>query len=80
MSASDVSEPPHKPLPAASLRDRTVELVVTVLSLGTNKLVARGSGWLTRKGLTKYVLPALVLNESFGVYRAYLAAGAIGGW
>jgi hypothetical protein len=53
---------------------------VTVLSLGTNKLLTRGSGWLTRRGLTKYVLPALVLNEAFGAYRAYLAAGAIGVW
>lgn len=52
----------------------------TVLSLGTNKLVGRGAGWLRRKGLVKYVLPLLLLNESFGAYRAYLAGGAMGLW
>ena len=57
-----------------------MELAATILSLGTNKLLARGSGWLRRRGLTRYVVPALLLNEAFGAYRAYVAAGAVGLW
>ncbi len=59
---------------------RTLEVTATVLSLGTNKLVARGAGWLKRKGLIKYVVPVLLMNEAFGAYRAYLAGGAMGFW
>ena len=57
-----------------------LEITATVLSLGTNKLVARGSEWLRRKGLIQYVLPALILNEGFGAYRVYLAGGSMGFW
>ncbi len=57
-----------------------LEITATVLSLGTNKLVARGAVWLRRKGLMQYVLPAILLNEAFGAYRAYMAGGAIGLW
>lgn len=57
-----------------------LELVATVLSLGTNKLVSRGSGWLKQKGLMKYMLPVVLLNEGFGAFRAYLAGGAMGLW
>ena len=58
---------------------RALEVAVTVLSLGTNKLLKRGTGWLTRNGLAAYVVPALVVNEAFGAYRAYLVLGG-GGW
>ena len=57
-----------------------LEITATVLSLGTNKLVARGAEWLRRKGLMQYVLPALLLNEGFGAYRVYMAGGAMGLW
>jgi hypothetical protein len=57
-----------------------LEATTTVLSLGTNKLVRRGAGWLRRKGLFQYVVPLLLLNEGFGAYRAYLAGGALGYW
>ena len=57
-----------------------LEVRVTVLSLGTNKVVARGAGWLKRNGLMKYVVPVLLINEGFGAYRAYLAGGAMGLW
>ena len=59
---------------------RALEVTATVLSLGTNKLVARSAGWLRANGLMKYVLPVLLLNESLGAYRAYLAGGAMGLW
>jgi len=57
-----------------------MELAATILSLGTNKLMGRGSGWLRRHGLARYVVPALLLNEAFGAYRAYVAGGAAGLW
>ena len=62
------------------IRGGALELTATVLSLGTNKLVARGAEWLRRKGLMQYVLPALLLNEGLGAYRAYMAGGAMGFW
>ena len=65
---------------ARASAQRTMDVAATILSLGTNKLVARGSGWLTRNGLARYVVPALLLNEAFGAYRVYLAAGATGIW
>jgi hypothetical protein len=57
-----------------------LEATATVLSLGVNKLVGRGAGWLKRKGLFQYVVPLLLVNEGFGAYRAYLAGGALGYW
>ena len=57
-----------------------LEVTATVLSLGTNKLVAPGVRWLRQNGLTQYVLPVLLLNEGFGTYRVYLAGGAMGYW
>ena len=57
-----------------------LEVTATVLSLGTNKLVARGAGWLKRNGLMKYVVPVLLMNEGLGAYRAYIAGGAMGLW
>jgi len=57
-----------------------LEVTATVLSLGSNKLVARGANWLRQNGLMQYVLPVLLLNEGFGAYRAYLAGGAMGFW
>jgi hypothetical protein len=80
MSGSNLLQERRTPSSAALVRRRTVEVAATVLSLGTNKIFARGSGWLTRNGLTKYVLPTLLLNEAFGAYRAYVAAGALGFW
>lgn len=59
---------------------RMVEAVSTILSFGTNKLVRRGSSWLKRNGLAKYVVPALLANEAFGAYRVYLAGGMSGWW
>jgi hypothetical protein len=59
---------------------RLLDAAVTVMALGTNKLAGRGAGWLARRGLARYVLPALLLNEAFGAYRAYLAGGAMGWW
>ena len=59
---------------------RALDVTATILSLGTNKLVARGTGWLTRHGLVRYVVPALLLNEAFGAYRAFVAGGAMGWW
>jgi len=61
-------------------RSSALDVAATVLSLGTNKLVARGAGWLKRNGLIKYVLPVLLVNEGFGAYRVYAAGGAIGWW
>ena len=58
---------------------RALDVAVTLLSLGTNKLLKKGTGWLTRNGLAAYIVPALVVNEAFGAYRAYLVIGA-GGW
>ena len=58
---------------------RALDATATVLSFGTNKLVSRGSGWLRRHGLTRYVVPLLLANEAFGAYRVYLAGG-VGGW
>lgn len=80
MSGSNGLQPRRTRRAGTFLRSDSWEVIATVLSLGTNKLLARGSGWLTRKGLTKYVLPTLLLNEAFGAYRAYIAAGAIGIW
>lgn len=57
---------------------RALDAVATVLSLGTNKLVGRGASWLKRNGLARYVVPALLANEAFGAYRAWLALGATG--
>jgi hypothetical protein len=59
---------------------RLVEATSTILSFGTNKLVRRGSAWLKRNGLARYVVPALLLNEAFGAYRIYLAADTTGWW
>ena len=59
---------------------RAIEAASTILSFGTNKLVRRGSSWLRRNGLARYVVPALLLNEAFGAYRIYLAAGTTGWW
>jgi|GEM_PF-2867133 len=59
---------------------RLLDAAVTVLALGTNKLAARGAGWLARRGLARYVVPALLANEAFGAYRAWLAGGAMGWW
>ncbi|HEX8193093.1 MAG TPA: hypothetical protein VF552_09350 [Allosphingosinicella sp.] len=63
-----------------SLGRRALDVTVTILSLGTNKLIHRGTGWLTRHGLVRYVVPAIVLNEAFGAYRAFVAGGAMGWW
>ena len=71
-----VSDRRHK----GGLPGRALEATATVLSLGTNKLVGRGASWLKRNGLTKYVVPALLVNEAFGAYRAYLAMGMSGWW
>lgn len=57
-----------------------LEVTATVLSLGTNKLIARGAKWLRQNGLMQYVLPVVLLNECFGAYRIYLAGGAMGYW
>jgi hypothetical protein len=57
-----------------------LEVTATVLSLGTNRLFARGAGWLRRNGLVKYVLPVLLVNEGLGAYRVYIAGGAMGFW
>jgi hypothetical protein len=65
---------------APSAGRRALDVTVTILSLGTNKLVARGTVWLTRHGLVRYVVPALLLNEAFGAYRAFAAGGALGWW
>ena len=51
-----------------------------MLSLGANKLVAKGTRWLKRNGPIKNVVPLLLLNEGFGAYRASLAGGAMGLW
>jgi hypothetical protein len=59
---------------------RIFDMTVTILALGTNKLVGRGTGWLRRNGLIQYVLPLLLLNESFGAYRVYVAGSAAGWW
>jgi len=59
---------------------RVLDVAVTVLSLGTNKLMGRGTGWLRRNGLAQYVVPALLINEGFGAYRAYYVLGANGWW
>jgi hypothetical protein len=59
---------------------RAIEAVSTILSFGTNKLVRRGSSWLNRNGLARYVVPALLANEAFGAYRVYLAGGMSGWW
>jgi hypothetical protein len=59
---------------------RALDVTATILSLGTNKLILRGTGWLSRHGLVRYVVPALVLNEAFGAYRAFVAGGAMGWW
>jgi hypothetical protein len=61
-------------------QSKTLEVVVTILSFGTNKLVARGAAWLKRNGLVKYVLPVMLANEGFGAYRVYIAGGSIGWW
>ena len=67
--------------PAPSgLGRRALDVTATILSLGTNKLILRGTGWLSRHGLVRYVVPALVLNEAFGAYRAFVAGGAMGWW
>ena len=52
----------------------------TILSLGMNKLVLQGAGWLQANGLLRYVLPLLLANEAFGAWRAYEAGAAIGWW
>jgi hypothetical protein len=57
---------------------RALDVTATILSLGTNKLIARSTGWLARHGLVRYVVPALVLNEAFGAYRVFVAADAFG--
>ena len=59
---------------------RILDVAVTLLSLGTNKLVSRGAGWLKRNGLVRYVVPLLLANEAFGAYRVYEAGGMIGWW
>jgi len=59
---------------------RALDVTVTILSLGTNKLVARGTSWLTSHGLVRYVVPAVLLNEAFGAYRVFAAGGALGWW
>jgi len=64
----------------SGLGGRALEAASTILSFGTNKLVRRGSSWLKRNGLAKYVVPALLVNEAFGAYRIYLAAGTTGWW
>ncbi|HEY0013124.1 MAG TPA: hypothetical protein VGB79_09770 [Allosphingosinicella sp.] len=73
---NDVSRGPTD----AGLGRRALDVTVTILSLGTNKLIHRGTGWLTRHGLVRYVVPAIVLNEAFGAYRAFVAGGALGWW
>ncbi len=72
----------HSSSPAGSpgLGRRALDVTATILSLGTNKLIARGTGWLSRHGLVRYVVPALLLNEAFGAYRAFIAADALGWW
>lgn len=57
-----------------------LKVTATVLSLGTNKLVGRGAGWLRRTGLLQYVAPLLLLNEGFGAYHVYLGGGDLGYW
>jgi len=80
MPATAAAQPHRNPPPAPAAIGRTLDVAVTLMSLGTNKLLARGSGWLRRNGLARYVVPALLLNEAFGAYRAYVAAGAMGLW
>ena len=64
----------------AGAASRALDVTTTILSLGTNKLIHRGTGWLTRHGLVRYVVPVLLLNEAFGAYRAFVAGGAMGWW
>ena len=75
-SAAAASPGPDRP----RLAGRVVEAAATVLSLGTNRLVRRSACWLKRNGLARYVVPALLLNEAFGAYRVYVAAGMSGWW
>lgn len=66
------SSPTHAAEPTRSAGAAAFHAVETVLSLGTNKLVRAGFGWLRDRGLTRYVLPALLINEGIGAYRIYL--------
>ena len=71
------------PSPAAGeapIGSRILDAAATVLSLGTNKLVKAGLPWLRRNGLARYVVPALLVNEAFGAWRAYLVMGSAGWW
>ena len=66
--------------PTRSARAVALHAVETILSFGTNKLVRAGFGWLRDRGLARYVLPALLINEGVGAYRIYLSGNAIGWW
>lgn len=72
------------PAPTAdqACRNATAALdaAVTLLSLGTNRLVRSGRSWLERHGLVRWVIPVLIANEAFGIYRAYAVGGALGWW
>jgi len=72
MSRAEIS--PH------SGASRVFDVAATLLSLGTNKVAAGGMSWLKRHRLARCVLPAILLNEAFGVYRIWLAGGTMGWW
>jgi hypothetical protein len=59
---------------------RGLDVAATILSFGTNKLIGRAGTWLHRRGMTKFILPMLLMNEGFGAYRVYLAGGMSGWW
>jgi hypothetical protein len=64
--------------PAAT--PRVLALLATVLTLGTSNVLGWGMRWLSRNGLARYVLPALLANECFGAWRVYAAGSAAGWW
>lgn len=63
----------------AALSGRALNVAATVLTLGTSNMLRWGSDWLSRNGLARFVLPALLANECFGAWRIY-AAGSTAGW
>jgi hypothetical protein len=67
-----------RPCPAAS--PRCLAVAASVLTLGTSNVVNWGMAWLSRNGLARYVVPALLANECFGLWRVYAAGSAAGWW
>ena len=60
--------------------NRAVDLLSTILSLGTNRILRRWIGGLRAHGLIGCALPVLLINEGFGAYRIYLSGAAAGWW